>query len=96
MTIHRIRGRDAARAIPDPVDITHVDGDHRHGAVMADVRGGWPWLRAGGRMAFDDYHPGGWWGDGIVRAVAKVLAAPVAIVDWKAGDQIALDKTGAA
>lgn len=48
-----------------PIDLLIIDGDHSEEGVVADIRGWWPHVRAGGLVVFDDYHrPGAEW-DGV-------------------------------
>ena len=55
------------------LDFVYVDGDHRYDAVRQDLELAMHKVRAGGLIGVDDVVLGGWWGDGIVRAVEEVI-----------------------
>ena len=55
------------------LDFVHVDGDHREAAVTADLDFAFRKLAPGGVVVLDDYHLGGWWGDGVHRAAHRFL-----------------------
>ena len=74
--VHPIRGTvaEAAAEIPDAsLDFAYVDGDHREAAVLADLEFALSKTRPGGAIALDDYHLGGWWGDGVHRGAHRFL-----------------------
>ena len=59
---------DAEGAVADAsLDFAYVDGDHREAGVERDLAFALRKLRPGGIVALDDYHLGGWWGDGVHR-----------------------------
>ncbi|MEO1638331.1 MAG: class I SAM-dependent methyltransferase [Pseudomonadota bacterium] len=55
------------------ISFAYVDGDHSYEGVSADLAALFPKMKAGGIMAFDDYHRRGWWGDGVIRAINEFL-----------------------
>jgi predicted O-methyltransferase YrrM len=52
-----------------------LDGDHSYEGVKADLEHLSRSLRPGGLIAGDDYTAGGWWGDGVIRAVDEFAAS---------------------
>jgi hypothetical protein len=57
----------------DELDAVYIDGDHSYAAVLADIQGWWPKVRAGGLVTGHDYSVAG---PDVVRAVNKVFGAP--------------------
>ncbi|MBT8409527.1 MAG: class I SAM-dependent methyltransferase [Alphaproteobacteria bacterium] len=76
------------------LSFAYVDGDHSYEGVSADLNALFPKMKAGGVMAFDDYHRRGWWGDGVIRAIHEFLGQhPTQTrVRALAGAQIAIEK----
>ena len=65
---------DAEGLIADgALDFASIDGDHREAGVAADLAFALRKVRPGGVIALDDYHLGGWWGDGVHRAAHAAL-----------------------
>jgi SAM-dependent methyltransferase len=50
----RERSEDAFLAVPDPIDVLYVDGAHRYGPALADIRDWGARVRPGGRMLVHD------------------------------------------
>lgn len=78
----------------DSISFAYVDGDHSYDGVKADLAALFPRMKAGGVMAFDDYHRRGWWGDGVLRAIHEFIGQHPAEVRVLTviGAQIALQK----
>lgn len=47
----------------------YIDADHSYKGVKGDLEAFYRTVKSGGFLAGDDYRQGGWWGDGVVRAV---------------------------
>lgn len=61
---------DAMARLDDrSLDFVYIDGDHRYEGVLADLELSFAKVRPGGVIAADDHRLGGWWADGVVRAV---------------------------
>jgi hypothetical protein len=56
------------------LDWVYIDGDHTYDAVINDLRVSARKTKRGGLICGDDYMLGGWWQDGVVRAVHNFLA----------------------
>jgi hypothetical protein len=68
--IARDRSADAAKGFaPNTFDFIYIDGNHSYEAVRDDLTAWAPLLKRNGVLAGDDYRVGGWWKDGVVRAV---------------------------
>lgn len=55
------------------LDFVYIDGDHRYDGVMMDLEFAFAKVKVGGIIAADDYSLGGWWGDGVIRAVNEFI-----------------------
>lgn len=74
VVLHRQTSADALAALPaGSLDFAYIDGDHRYEAVVSDLTLAYRALKPGGILACDDYRAGGWWGDGVIRAVHDFL-----------------------
>ena len=74
VTILRGTVAEAEGAVADgALDFAYIDGDHREAGVAADLAFALRKVRPGGIIALDDYHLGGWWGDGVHRAAHRLL-----------------------
>lgn len=75
--IHRKTSIEAAEDFPDAcLDWIYLDADHSYEATRADLESWLPKLKNGGFISGDDYTTdGGWWGDGVVRAVDEIVAS---------------------
>lgn len=92
--IHRRRSVEVlAHMPPDSLDFVYVDGDHRYQAVRADLELAVAKVRPGGVIVADDHMLGGWWGDGVVRAVNEVLGTHPSrlMLKFCAGDQAVIE-----
>ena len=69
--IQRARSVDAAASFSDEsLDWVYIDGDHTYEAVKRDLDAYYRTVKSGGFLAGDDYgRTGGWFGDGVTRAV---------------------------
>lgn len=68
------RGGAADAPVADAsLGFAYVDGDHREAGALADLDWAVAKVRPGGVIAVDDYHLGGWWGDGVMRAAHRCL-----------------------
>lgn len=75
VVLHRGLSVVVAEEIEDgSLDWVYIDGDHSYGAVVADLEAWWTKIVPGGLLAGDDYSQGGWWGDGVMRAVDEFFA----------------------
>jgi hypothetical protein len=91
--IHRLRSIDALQSFPDEsLDFVYVDGDHAHDGCLADLRGSLRVVKQHGLICGDDYSLGGWWGDGIVRAVHKFVSESPVKIELVLGSQFAIRK----
>lgn len=91
--IHRKASWDAMAEFEDgSLDWVYVDGDHSYAAVKRDLETSYAKVRTGGMIGGDDYKLGGWWGDGIVRAVHELLAARPVKMKLVMDDQYVLEK----
>jgi predicted O-methyltransferase YrrM len=92
VVITRLRSVEAAASFADAtLDWVYIDADHSYEGVSADLEAYFSAVKPGGFLAGDDYRQGGWWGDGVVRAVdefSEKRAAPLTIV----GTQFLLTK----
>lgn len=74
VALHRHTSSEALACFDDgSLDFVYIDGDHRYRAVREDLERAFQKLKPGGILAGDDYSLGGWWEDGVVRAVHEVL-----------------------
>lgn len=73
--IHRETSVEAASTFEDGYfDWIYLDADHSYEATRADLDAWLPKVRPHGFIAGDDYTTdGGWWGDGVVRAVDEAV-----------------------
>lgn len=75
VVMHRDLSWDAAEQIEDgSLDWAYIDGDHSYDAVKRDLAAYLPKITDGGLLTGDDYFQGGWWGDGVKRAVDELIA----------------------
>lgn len=76
------------------LDFIYIDGDHRYEGVKDDLACAMRVVRPGGLIVADDYRTGGWWKDGVIRAVNEFLGAhPRAVqIAFMQGGQIVLRK----
>ena len=74
VVVHRTPSATALAAMPDrSLDWIYIDGDHRYEGVIADLRLGFAKVKPGGLICGDDYMPGNWWEDGVIRALHDFL-----------------------
>ena len=60
--------------MPDQsLDWIYIDGDHSYQNVITDLRLSFTKVKPGGLICGDDYMVGGWWTDGVIRAVHDFL-----------------------
>ncbi len=80
--IHRMTSWDAMARFPgNSLDWVYIDADHAFESVARDLKDSFDKVKPSGLIAGDDYKLGGWWGDGIVRAVHEFVAShPVKLV----------------
>ena len=67
-----VRGKstDVAATWTRPIEILHIDADHRYEAVKSDIESWTPFLTVGGIVIFDDYDA---CHEGVVRAIHELL-----------------------
>lgn len=53
--VRLVRANSQEFEVAGPIDILHIDGDHRYEAVVADIERYVPHLTEGGIVIFDDY-----------------------------------------
>ena len=58
------------------LDWIYIDGNHMYEYVKKDLEMSLVKTKVGGVIAGDDYHSGGWWGDGVIRAVTEFTDNP--------------------
>jgi hypothetical protein len=63
-----------ARFVDGYFDWVYVDGDHHYEQVLRDLELYARPLKPDGLLTGDDYGGGGWWGDGVTRAVDDFVA----------------------
>lgn len=91
--LHRARSEEIATDFPDDYfDWIYVDGDHNYAAVRADLESYFPKVKTGGFIAGDDYALGGWWRDGVVRAVNEFIGRHSVMLTFALGSQYLLRK----
>lgn len=91
--IHRSPSVDALQSFPDEsLDFVYVDGDHAYEGCLADLRASLRVVKKGGLICGDDYSLGGWWGDGIVRAVHVFVSESPVKIELVLGSQFAIRK----
>jgi hypothetical protein len=84
VVVHRTRSAIALAAIPDrSLDWIYIDGDHTYDNVILDLRLGVAKVKLGGFICGDDYTNGGWWKDGVIRAVHDFLHEAQSSVEIK-------------
>ena len=54
-------------------DFVYIDGDHTYEGCLFDAMYSHKFTALGSVLAFDDYVLGGWWGDGVIKAVSSFL-----------------------
>ena len=76
ITVHRQTSVEATSAFPNEYfDWIYLDADHSYESTQADIEAWLPKVKRGGFIAGDDYAvDGGWWGDGVVRAVDEAVS----------------------
>jgi hypothetical protein len=94
--IHRQPSADALAALAEnSVDFVYVDGDHTREGCLADLNAAYRITKIGGYIGGDDYNLGGWWKDGVVRAVHEFAAAHDVVFDFVMGSQFLARKVRA-
>ena len=75
VTVHRGASWDMADRIADnSLDWVYIDGDHSYEAVARDIATYRAKVKPNGVLAGDDYRSqGGWWKDGVTRAVDEFI-----------------------
>ena len=91
--LHRKRSAEVLPFFADnSFDWIYVDGDHSYAAVAEDLALSYAKVKPGGMIAGDDYKLGGWWGDGIVRAVHELLASRPVKLHFLMDEQFVIEK----
>ncbi|MDJ1178238.1 class I SAM-dependent methyltransferase [Roseofilum sp. BLCC_M91] len=68
--IHRGYSTDVLEKFPDEYfDWIYIDGNHLYEYVKADLQLSLRKVKVNGLITGDDCYLGGWWGDGVVKAV---------------------------
>jgi Methyltransferase domain len=68
--------REDMRSDEIELDWAYIDGDHAYDGVRGDLEHYARLVRSGGYLLGDDYGlKGGWWGDGVTRAVDEFALA---------------------
>ncbi len=92
---HGMSGDILAGFADNSIDYIYIDGDHRYEGVKADLEQAMRVVKSGGVIAADDYALGGWWKDGVVRAVNEFIgsnAGRLRIIHVR-GSQVVMRKT---
>src|SRR3990167_8962847 len=55
VTVHHMRSEDAAKIIPSPIDMVHIDAHHYTPSIELDCESWLPKLKSGGVALFHDY-----------------------------------------
>jgi predicted O-methyltransferase YrrM len=63
------------------LDFAYIDGDHRFEGVLQDLEMCADKVKVRGLVVLDDHQLGGWWGEGVVRALNTFLGNHPA--DWR-------------
>lgn len=75
VVLHRAASAEAAGQFEDGYfDWVYIDGNHLYEFVLGDLENYYPKVKAGGYITGDDYGSGGWWKDGVTRAVEEFAA----------------------
>ena len=88
--IHRGYSTDILNEFPDEYfDWIYIDGNHLYEFVKQDLALAFKKTRLSGYVAGDDYTSGGWWQDGVKRAVDEFMREkPVQLVEIRNGQFI--------
>ena len=80
----------------DSVDVLYIDGNHWSHGCMLDAMNGWPLVKVGGLIIFDDYQKRRRHKNHVFSAVrAIMMSMALCTSDWvMLGEQIACIKTG--
>ena len=76
----------------DSVDWVYIDGNHLYEYVKKDLELYFSKMKEGGLMTGDDYNDGGWWKDGVKKAVDEFVENGYAEVVKLRGNQYILRK----
>jgi hypothetical protein len=82
----------AARFRPSYLDWVYIDGNHLYEFVKRDLELYYPKIKHGGFLTGDDYGPGGWWNDGVQKAVDQFISLEGCTLVSTLGRQFVLQK----
>ena len=66
----RMDNREAAKILPNELDLVYVDANHEYEEVKIDIETWYPKVRKGGIISGEDYH----YYDGVVKAVDEFFS----------------------
>jgi hypothetical protein len=72
VVIHRALSTEVLDEL-EPLDWVYLDGSHTYEGVRADLESYYALVKPGGVIAGDDYAVGGFWEDGVIRAVDEFV-----------------------
>jgi len=91
--VHRGRSSTVLRGFPDTYfDWVYIDGNHLYEFVKTDLELCWAKVRPHGYITGDDYGEGGWWQEGVVRAVDEFAGRARVQVILKRNRQFVLQR----
>lgn len=95
VTVHRGLSSDILKTFSnDYFDFVYIDGDHVYEAVKADLFDCYAVVKTDGYICGDDYSLGGWWKDGVVKAMHEFVASRSVKIELVLGSQFLIRKVG--
>ncbi len=93
VVVHRLPSGDRLQSFDDDaIDFVYIDGDHRYEGVLSDLTNALRVVKRGGLICGDDYELGGWWRDGVVRALHDFVSGRPVVIEMLIGSQFILRK----
>jgi Methyltransferase domain len=93
VVVHRANSTGVFQGFPDnALDYVYIDGDHTFDAVLADLTNAFRVVKTQGLICGDDYRLGGWWRDGVVRALHQFLPRHAVTIHFVQNGQFMLRK----
>lgn len=96
--VHRGYSADVLDEFPDHFfDWVYIDGNHLYEYVKKDLELSLRKVKLGGYITGDGYTEGGWWADGVKKAVDEFAGSPaVQLIERRNGQFVFLNKGSAA
>jgi len=85
----RVHRGSIETALIEDCDLLYVDGDHSFDGVSSDISIAISKMQTGSLIIFDDYGVGGWWSDGVTKAVHRYVESQNLFLIDKSGTQCA-------